>query len=251
MNILILGGTGAMGIHLTRILSDRGYECFVTSRTQRCNKDNVTYIQGDAHQASCLIPLLNEKWDAIVDFMIYSTSDFTKLAPFFLKATKQYFFFSSGRVFADVGETCITEDSPRLLDVCKDTDYLVTDEYALAKARQEDILRNSGKKNWTIVRPYVTYAESRLQLSCMEKESWLWRAIHHRSIVIAESLANKVTTYTYGYDVARSISALIGSEGTLGESFNLTGCEYKTWDEILDIYLSVFEAKMGFKPRVF
>ena len=35
----------------------------------------------------------------------------------------------------------------RLLDISKDDKYLRTDEYALAKARQENILQKSGK-NW-------------------------------------------------------------------------------------------------------
>ena len=65
----------------------------------------------------------------------------------------------------------------RLLDVSHDSIYLKTDEYALAKARQEDILRKSGKNNWTIIRPYITYSESRLQLGVLEKEAWLYRAL--------------------------------------------------------------------------
>lgn len=36
----------------------------------------------------------------------------------------------------------ITEEIPRLLDVCEDTDYLKTNEYALAKVREEDVLEN-------------------------------------------------------------------------------------------------------------
>lgn len=51
---------------------------------------------------------------------------------------------SSSRVYAD-SQTPITENSPRLLDVYKEEEYLKTDEYALSKARQEDILHRSGK----------------------------------------------------------------------------------------------------------
>ena len=53
-------------------------------------------------------------------------------------------FLSSSRVYASQ-ESPIREDSMRLLDVSHDSIYLKTDEYALAKARQEDILRKSGK----------------------------------------------------------------------------------------------------------
>lgn len=252
MKILILGGTGAMGAHLVNLLSSKGDECFVTTRQKLSDKPNIHYIQGDAHQASCLFALLkNDTWDAIVDFMVYSTEEFKVLCPFFLSATNQYMFFSSGRVFADAGDKMITEESPRLLDVCKDSDYLMTDEYALAKARQEDILRSSNRGNWTIVRPYVTYAEYRLQLSCMEKEQWLWRALNKRSIVLAKPLAEKYTTFTYGHDVARGIASLIGNDLALGQAFNITGNEYMTWGEVLNIYTNILKEKTGCWPKVF
>lgn len=50
---------------------------------------------------------------------------------------------SSARVYAE-NNALISEDSPRLLDVSTDAVYLRTNEYALAKAREENILRNSG-----------------------------------------------------------------------------------------------------------
>lgn len=49
MNILVLGGTGAMGVHLVEFLSQRGDAVFVTSRRERPSRKNVTYIRGDAH----------------------------------------------------------------------------------------------------------------------------------------------------------------------------------------------------------
>lgn len=47
----------------------------------------------------------------------------------------------------------------------------------MAKARQEDILYQSGFSNYTIVRPSVTYNTYRLQLGALEKENWLYRAL--------------------------------------------------------------------------
>ena len=70
--------------------------------------------------------------------MIWSTSDFDKCYEALLAATDQYIYMSSYRVYAD--SPLITEDSPRLLDVSDDPEYLATDEYALAKARCENLL---------------------------------------------------------------------------------------------------------------
>jgi nucleoside-diphosphate-sugar epimerase len=134
--------------------------------------------------------------------------------------------------------------------VCTDKAYLSTDEYALAKARQEDMLEKSERKNWTIVRPYITYSEQRLQLGTLEKEHWLFRALRGRTIVFCKELRSKLTTLTYGRDVALGIRAVIGNPHAPGQSFNVTGDDPITWDEVLDVYLDVLEGYLGARPKV-
>ncbi|HIT67892.1 MAG TPA: epimerase [Candidatus Merdisoma merdipullorum] len=251
MNILVLGGTGAMGSPLVDILASCGNEVFVTSRKQRSTeKTGIHYITGNAHELDFLTEILRENYDAIIDFMVYSPEDFRGRIGLFLKSTKQYFFFSSSRVYADAGNEMITEDSPRLLDVTQDKEYLETDEYALAKAREENILRQSGKNNWTIIRPYITYNNARLQLGVLEKESWLWRALEGKAIVFGKDIASQYTTLTYGYDVALRVVELIGKKEALGETFHITTEESVLWQDILGIYLDVLEKKTGRKPKV-
>ena len=250
MNALILGGTGAMGSHLVSILASGGIDCSVTTRRHHNNIENIKYIVGDAHDISFIKSLFSKcQWDVIVDFMKYSTKDFEGRVNLLLSKTRQYIFLSSSRVYAESKEN-LTEISPRLLDVCNDADYLKTDEYALAKARQEDILRNSGYSNWTIIRPYVTFSEQRFQLSALEKEYWLYRALHGRTIVFSKDLAEKITTLTYGQDVARGIASLIGKDKAKGNTYHITISESHKWSEILDTYLDVFEKKIGFCPKV-
>lgn len=249
-NILLLGGTGAMGNHLVNILNDDAYDIFVTSRSLRKNKSGVTYVQGNAHDDTFLNSLLKMRtWDIIVDFMIYGSMEFSNRIGLLLNSCAQYVFLSSSRVYAN-SEKPITEDSPRLLDVCKDEKYLLTDEYALSKAREENVLFNAKRKNWTIIRPYITYSEIRLQLGVLEKDYWLYQALHDRTIVFSKDIASKTTTLTYGYDVARGIAAILGKETALGEIFHITVAEHHTWQEIFDMYLRVLEDEFGKKPKV-
>src|SRR5699024_6282776 len=116
-------------------------------------------------------------------------------------------------------------------------EYLNTDEYALAKARCEDLLNRSGNKNYTIVRPSITYGPERLQLGVLEKENWLYRALHGRSIVFSEDIASKLTAMTIGEDVAKGIAAITGQESARGEAFHITCETPHTWQEILQYYL--------------
>ena len=245
MKILVLGGTGAMGVDLVKILAERGENVTVTSRSERKSEfDNVKYIKGDAHDMTFLQSLLNEKFDAIVDFMVYNTEEFRLRRDMLLSATNQYLFLSSSRVYAD-SETPITENSPRLLDATTDSAYLQTDEYALTKARQENLLRESGKTNWTIIRPYITYSNQRLQLGVYEKELWLYRALHDKTIVFPKTIAEKYTTMTLGEDVARGIAQLIGNGKAMGEAFHIAIDQAIKWDDVLAVYRRVFKDETG------
>lgn len=249
-NVLLLGGTGAMGNHLVHILRNGDFSVYVTSRGKRKSVENVTYIMGNAHDDAFLDTLLvQNEWDVIVDFMIYGSAEFKHRVGRLLAACKQYVFLSSSRVYAD-SKKPITESSPRLLDVCHDIDYLKTDEYALSKAREENVLLESEHKNWTIIRPYITYSEIRLQLGVLEKDYWLYQALHDRTIVFSKDIASKTTTLTYGYDVACGIASIIGKDDALGEIFHITVDEHHTWQEIFDMYLRVLEEELGKKPKV-
>lgn len=208
----MLGGTGAIGrAFIDLISSNPGISCVVTSRRKQCRNGRVIYVQGNAHNKEFLTSLLEKKWNAIVDFMSYTTEELKDRIELMLSATEQYIFLSSSRVYAGT-DSLLTEDSPRLLDVTNDKEYLKTDEYALAKAREENIIQFFGKNNYTIVRPYITFSETRFQLGVMEKENWLYRALHGRTIVFSKDIAQKVTTLSYGADVAKGIYYIICNE---------------------------------------
>jgi len=249
MKILVLGGTGAMGKHLVNLLAERGDKVTVTTRTLCTNVTNIKYIQGNARDKEFLYSLLDQPWDAIVDFMVYTTTDFSHRIEKLLVATNQYMFLSSARVYSNT-QNAITEESSRLLDSSSDEEFLATDEYSLAKARQEDLLKKTVHTNWTIIRPYITYSEQRFQLGVLEKESWLYRALKGRTIIFSEDIAKKLTTLTYGLDVANAMSALIGESKALNGLYHITQGEACSWHNVLQLYLTVLEKHLGKKAKV-
>lgn len=248
MEILILGGTGAMGVPLVNLLA-KDNKLFVTTRAKKENKGNITYIQGNAKDREFFSTLMEKRYDSIIDFMVYGTEELKERLPLLLDHTKQYFFFSSSRCYAD-SSTPITEDSPRLVDVCTDPEYLFIDEYGMAKGREENLLRETGRTNWTIIRPYITYNSNRIQLGVYEKENWLRRALEERTIVFPKDIAAKKTSLTYGPDVAGAIAELIGNEKAYGQAFHITTDESHTWGEILDFYCDKIEEITGKRPKV-
>jgi len=249
MKILVLGGTGAIGGLLVEIAASQGHEVHVTSRTRAGVVGAVRYLKGNAHDDVFLEETLRQPWDAILDFMVYSTQAFQNRLGLLLDRTGHYFFLSSARVYA-AGDGPLSEESPRLLDVSQDRSFLATDEYALAKARQENFVLNSGRRNWTIVRPYITYAPERLQLGVLEKEGWLYRALQGRAIVLPSEVSQRMTTLTSGRDVAAAICALVGRPGAMGEIFHITAPQAHQWGAVLSVYLQLLEDHLGRAPRV-
>lgn len=248
--ILLLGGTGAMGAHLTDILKDTSYDVIVTSRKYRKSEANIRYIVGNAKEKGFLKDILSTHYKAIFNFMTYTTDQFKDVMNLLLSATDHYFFLSSSRVYAECNGY-INEESPRLLDVCNDAEYLATDNYALSKAREEDLLRASGYNNWTIIRPYLTYSEDRLQLGFLEAPLWLGRAALGKSILFSEDLASKYTTLTYGRDVAKVMSLLIENKASHGEAIQITCGKQLLWKDILNIYVDEINLNLYYPTKVF
>lgn len=249
MKILIFGGTGAMGTPLVKILADKGHEVYVTSRQLReYGNRNIHCIRGNSHDMDFLESVLKGHYDVLVDFMVYTLPELQERIEMILSSVGQYVFISSCRVYAE-SKTPITEETPRLLDICEDEEYLATEEYALAKAREENVLFASKKKNWTIVRPSVTYNSHRLQLGCYELEDWLYRVLNGRPVVFFENLMDKITPMTYGGDVAKGIAGLIGNPAASGEVFQIVTPETMTWKEIMDVYFDTIKQYGGVQPQ--
>lgn len=240
MDVLVLGGTGAMGFHVCRILAERGCEVTATSRRRRSSDAaGLAYVRGSAKDPAFLEELLGCRWDAVIDFMSWGTDEFKAVYERLLGSCGQYVFLSSYRVYAEA--PVITEESPRLLDVVGDAEYLATDEYALAKARCEDLLRASGRGNWTVVRPAVTYeaAVGRLQLGVYEAPQWLWRAQNGVPVPLPEGMLTKQATLTWAGDVARMIAGLVGNPAALGEVYTVSGADHLTWGQVVEAYREV------------
>lgn len=84
----------------------------------------------------------------------------------------------------------------------------------------------------------------------LEKEDWLYRVLHGRTIVFSEDIASKYTTLTYGYDVAKGMVALINQPSALGQAFHITVKESIRWRDVLDIYLDEIWKLTGKRPNV-
>lgn len=240
MKALLLGGTGAIGGYLQDRLVTAGWEVFVTSRRARAPRENITFLQGNAQDLGFLGNVLKGSFDVVVDFMTWPQDRFAQVIDLILPSTDRYVFLSSYRVFADA--PVITENSPRLLEECPDERYRAGDEYAIRKAREEDMLRGSIRDNWIIVRPAITFSgagSGRFQLGTYEKDVWLWRALNGRPVPVVPEMMEKQCTLTWAGDVAQMMACLLAAPKVAGEVFNLATAQHQSWGEVLELYRTV------------
>lgn len=244
--ILVMGGTGAMGRYAVPELLRLGFAVDVVALDEpHFTHENMKSVVANAMDDAWLKEQITQtRYDVILDFMSYKLPQFKERAPLFLENTDQYMFLSSCRVYANE-EVPVKETSPRLIDVSKDEEYLklYEKEYSLFKAAEEDVLINSGKKNWTIILPATTYSTGRAQLVTLEAGTFVYRALHGKPVVIPIQAKDKPATMSWAGDVGVMIARLAGKQEALGERFIASTAEHLTWGEIAEIYRELLGLK--------
>lgn len=247
--VLVLGGTGAMGVYVVPELVKRGYEVTVASLDDVPQPvgGNPRYIKADTKNIENLNALLAEKFDGIIDFLLYLTDEFRQRCKLLLESTDHYIFLSSYRVYAD--KFPITESSPRLLDVSEDREFLACEDYSLYKAREENILRESGMNNWTIVRPAITYSKRRFQLVTLEAQYVINRTFDGKTVILPEEAADIQGTMTWAGDVAKMFAGVLFNPRAMCETFTFATSEHHSWKEIAEYYHEFIGLKYVFTDK--
>ncbi len=234
--VLVIGSTGAMGRYLVPELADMGYSVTAVSLADEVPcRENVTCKKGNAKDKEFLQSLLDEKFDGIVDFMVYNNMDFPDYYKMFLDNTSHYIFLSSCRVY-DNKEQPVRETSPRLLDSSDDEVLKASNDYCIHKAKSENLLMESEYSNWTVVRPATTFSTLRFQLVTLEMHDNVGRALNGKKVVLPIQAKDVPATLCWGGDVAKMIARVLFKEEAKREFYNVCSAETKTWGEIAEYY---------------
>lgn len=245
-NILLIGGTGVIGNSLTQQLITSNNKIYITTRNKSLESyGNITFLHGDSLSEKFIVNIIQSlDFDVIIDFMVYATKSFKKIIKIYLDNCNHYIFLSSYRVYSDSPNEILTEKSLRLIDDLRiDINYRKSEEYAIKKAKQENIIFSQDNKNWTILRPSITFGKNRLQLFCFEASLFIPRINKNLPIIIPKNIRNIKTTFTDSDLAAQYISRLISNPLTFGEVFNLCSNKVLYWGDIFQFYSKQFGAE--------
>jgi nucleoside-diphosphate-sugar epimerase len=153
--------------------------------------------------------------------------------------TRQYVHISSASIYAKpVWQTPISESTP--------TGPNPPLDYATAKWRAEQTLHEAHRAEGfplTVVRPSHTYDDANPPLPGG------WTAVDRLARgaeIPVHGDGTSLWTLTHAEDFAQGLVGLLGNPRAIGQTFNITGSDIYTWDQI---YTIVAEA-LGVTPRL-
>lgn len=229
LNILILGGSGILSTSVAQEAVNRGYNvtCLTTGRRDNMLPKGVKSIHGNANEPNTFIPLLDEYYDSIVDFLSYNVQQLNPKLEKLLAHTEQYIFVSSATAYKIIDEE-ITEDTPL------GNQYW---DYSENKVMCEKILVEKCadvKKKYTIIRPYITYGNTRLPFGIISERYWSLanRILCNKPVLLWDN-GEAVCTLTHTSDFARGVVSLFGNKQAFNQAYHVTSSERLTWKEVL------------------
>jgi nucleoside-diphosphate-sugar epimerase len=228
LRVLYLGGTGTISASCVRLSSETGMLTTVLNRGRnesgRELPSSLEALVADvADEASLAAALGDREFDAVVNFLSFDAADARRKAKFFAPRARQYVHISSASIFSKpVRQVPIVESTP--------TGPNPPLPYATAKWEAEQALQNAG--NVTIVRPSHTYDDANPPLP----GGWtvIDRMLRGEEIPVHGD-GTSLWTLTHAEDFAQGLVGLLGNPRALGETFNITGSDVYTWDQIYHI----------------
>ena len=231
MKILLIGGTGRLSLDTTRLCLEKGHQVYLINRGHRniIKDNNIHYLIGDINdEQSAEKALGNEKFDVIVDYLVYKLETLRARISFLKNRMEQYVFISSATVY------------PKTDREVDESFQIGNDGWGYAKEKRlcEEYLREHGSSypfHYTIIRPYVTYDNRRIPFPIISKQSsWnLIYRIQNDLPLLMPGDGNQLVTLTSTIDFARGIIALLGNTEAYEEDYNIVGDTVVSWNDVV------------------
>lgn len=240
--VLLVAGGGTLGTYVTEELVSRGVCVDVICLEDYVSNDMVTYYKEKVNFEYINEFLNGKQYSAIVDFLHYvEINDYEKVYNLYSEHTKQIVLLSSYRVYADEAHP-IVEDSPTWFDVDADKEFFENENYALPKLRCEKFLKSRPEKNWTIVRPVISFSDKRFDLFMYSGSTIIDKVKNNEKILLPKDAKNIIAGIDWAGNTGRLIGKLLMNEKAMGETFTISSAPNITWGEMADIYHEVLGA---------
>ena len=105
------------------------------------------------------------------------------------------------------------------------------------------MLKASGYRNWSIIRPAITYSKNRFQLVTLEADTVVYRMLTGKTLVLPKEAMDKQATMSWAGDLAKMFAAVILNPKAYGEAYTFATAEHHSWREVAEIYKEIGNLK--------
>lgn len=242
--VLLLGGTGVLSRDVMLLAVKHGYEVFILNRGKRqlFLPPEVHVLKANVKNPEEVRELVKDMaFDVVVDFLSYVPKDIQRSLEIFAGKCRQFIFISSACAYRRAkGDGIITEDSP-LINPAWD--------YSVNKVECERLLIKKCKEadiDYTIVRPYITYGDTRIPYGIMPSYGLHWslagRILSGKPVLMWDD-GEALCTITHTSDFAKGVVGLLGNPQAYNEAFHVVGDEVCSWKEMIHIIGDILNKK--------
>ena len=231
MNLLLVGGTGVLSSAIAETALAKGDAVTVINRGNRNAIPGCEAIVSDRHDYDKIENGLgNRHFDVAIDFLVFNREDSIRSFEFYSKRCNQYVLVSSCFVYDFSKGGFVHEGSPRGLSCWK---------YSSGKCEAEDALVHAAARSgcgYTIVRPFVTYGNTRIPYSLAPAHGFDWtmvfRALAGKPL-LAWNGGRGRCNITRVEDFCTGLFGLLLNKRAYGESVNVCGDEAPRWIDVV------------------
>jgi nucleoside-diphosphate-sugar epimerase len=253
-NVLLIGGTGILSTDIMLYSMRIGYKVSILNRGYSCKiiPDQVTHIKVNIRDTDSVRKSIEYMFfDIVIDFLSYLPSELRQTLSVFQNHCNQFIFISSACVYRRAVEDGIISENSPLINPNWD--------YSINKYNCEKLLLEYSKKinlEYTIIRPYITYGNTRIPYGIMPNAGFHWtfiaRILNDKPIFIWDD-GNVTCTLTHTSDFAKGVVGLFENPRAYNEAFHIVGDERITWKNLLHLIGEILNkyVKIVFIPSSF
>src|SRR4051812_23993513 len=230
LDLLFLGGSGIISAASVRLAVERGHHVTVLNRGRtgiRPLPDGVETLTADLRDPQSVSSALGKReFDAVAQFMAFTTDHVQPDLERFAGRTGQYVFISSASAYQKPPASVpVTESTPLKNPFWQySRDKIAVEDLLVAAYRDEDFPA-------VIVRPSHTYDDTTLPTLGGWTDIARMRA--GRPVVVHGDGTTQ-WTLTHSDDFAVGFVGLLGRPETVGNAYTITGDSAPTWDQVYE-----------------
>lgn len=230
MKVLLIGGTGVISTEVSLRALQLGHEVVLLNRgtqTKGLAPDGVRQLHANIRDQEAVRSVIGtEKFDVIVDFLSFTPDQLKSTLEVFRGRYDQFIFISSAVVY-DRNLTNVTEDAPLTNLAWNYSRDKIGCEQTLAI---EDRLYGC---NYTIIRPNVTYGDTRIPAALISKQQWSFADRILRGVpIVMQDDGSALTELTHSSDFAKGICGLFMNPLAEKQAYHIVSDERLSWKEI-------------------